>query len=69
MKLWSTNQNRHIHGLEALSFQGIKLQHFGPDSNAKLLQYSSAFFAGFGGERLPHRLRLRDALEHVLLCG
>ena len=42
MKLWNTNQNRHIHGLEALNFQGINYSIFGPDSNAQLLQYSSA---------------------------
>ena len=49
MKLWNTNQNRHIHGLEALNFQGINYSIFGPDSNAKLLQYSSALLQDLAG--------------------
>ena len=49
MTLWNTSQNKHMHGLEARSFQGINYSIFGPDSNAQLLQYSSALLQDLAG--------------------
>lgn len=51
MRLWHSSENRHIHGIEALNFQGINYDIFGGSAvvNEKLQKYSSSLLQDLAG--------------------